>query len=86
MSATFKGHRTGFKPGTSNACVPNEFGPPATTFKGRGAVPEGALKRHPGAVADTDDGNRRLAKAKHGTGADDGVSFGGHGGFGGKGK
>lgn len=72
---TFKGHKTGFNKSGSNKCVPNEMGPPATKFGGRPAVPAGALKRYPGATADISSGNRRLAKAKHGDGSGDGVSY-----------
>ena len=78
----FKGRKTGFNPTGNNKCVPNELGPPATKFSGRGALPPGALKRHPGAVADISNGNRRLAKATHGDGAGDGVSYSGRGAFG----
>lgn len=63
---TFKGHKTGFKPGKSNSCCPNESGPPATKFGGRSAMPAGPLKHYPGGVAAIDGGNRRLAKAKVG--------------------
>lgn len=38
-------------------------------------MPKGKLKRYPGAVGDIDDGNRRLAKAKHGTGGGSGTTF-----------
>lgn len=78
---TFKGHKTGFNKSGSNYCVPNEMGPPTTTFGGRPAVPAGPLKRYPGAAADISGGNRRLAKSKHGEGGGDGVSFGGRGAF-----
>lgn len=66
---TFKGHKTGFKPGASNTCAPNEMGPPATAFKGRGALPAGKLKGYPGAVADISGSNRRVAKSAHGAGS-----------------
>ena len=79
--ARFKGRTTGFNPTGSNECVPNPLGPPATTFKGRGALPAGGFKRYPGAAADIDDGNRRLAKARHGDGSGDGVSYSGRGAF-----
>lgn len=72
---TFKGHKTGFNPGGSNKCVPNEMGPPKTKFGGRPAVPAGSLKRYPGAVADTGMGNRRLAKSMHGDGGGSGTNF-----------
>ena len=72
---TFKGHITGFKPGKSNTCTPNEAGPPATKFGGRPAVPAGPLKRYPGGVANIDNGNRRLAKSAHGEGAGSGTNF-----------
>jgi len=81
MSTRFCGHLTGFNPKGDNDMVPNEFGPPATTFGGRSAVPAGPLKRFPGAVADIDDGNRRLAKAKHGEGGGSGATFGGRSAF-----
>lgn len=71
----FSGHKSGFNRSGSNACVPNEMGPPATKFGGRPAVPAGPLKRYPGAVADAGMGNRRLAKSKHGDGAGDGVNY-----------
>lgn len=73
----FKGHRTGFNRTGSNDCVPNEFGPPATKFGGRPAVPAGPLKRYPGVVADIDDSNRRLAKSRHGAGDASGVNYSG---------
>lgn len=72
---TFKGLKTGFNPKGSNSCTPNEMGPPATKFKGRGGVPEGGLKRFPGATADAGTGNRRLAKSNHGDGAGSGTSY-----------
>lgn len=72
---TFKGHKTGFNPGGSNDCTPNAMGAPTTKFGGRPEVPAGALKRYPGAVADIDDGNRRLAKSKHGDGGGSGTAF-----------
>jgi hypothetical protein len=71
----FCGHKTGFKPGKSNTCTPNESGPPSTKFGGRPAVPAGPLKRFPGGVANISDGNRRLAKAKHGDGGGSGTNF-----------
>ena len=79
--SSFKGHRTGFNKTGSNECVPNEMGPPSTKFGGRPAVPKGPLQRYPGAAADISNGNRRLAKAKHGDGAGDGVNFTGRGAF-----
>ena len=81
MSTKFCGHKTGFNRTGRNDVVPNKMGPPATKFGGRPAVPAGPLKRYPGAVDDIDDGNRRLAKANHGEGEGDGVSYGGRGAF-----
>lgn len=81
---TFKGHKTGFNPTGSNECSPNEMGPPKTKFCGRGALPDGPLKRYPGAVADIDGGNRRLSKANHGDGGGSGTSFKSNTAFGGK--
>lgn len=78
---TFKGHKTGFKPGESNDCCPNEMGPPSTKFGGRPSVPAGPLERYPGATANISGGNRRLAKSNHGAGEGDGVSFTGRGAF-----
>ncbi len=78
---TFKGHKTGFKPGNTNSCVPNASGPPATKFTGRGGVPEGKLKRYPGGAASIDDGNRRLAKSGVGDGGGSGTNFGGRTAF-----
>jgi hypothetical protein len=75
--SVFKGHKSGFNPKGSNACVPNEMGPPTTKFGGRPAVPAGPLKRYPGAAADISNGNRRLAKASHGEGEGSGVTFSG---------
>jgi hypothetical protein len=75
MSTTFKGHKTGFKSGKSNTCVPNESGPPKTKFTGRPAVPAGPLKHYPGGVANISDGNRRLAKSNHGDGGGCGTTF-----------
>ncbi len=77
----FCGRTTGFNPTGNNDAVPNEMGPPKTKFGGRPAVPAGPLKRYPGATADIGNGNRRLAKAKHGDGTGDGVSYGGRGAF-----
>jgi hypothetical protein len=80
---TFKGHKTGFKPGATNKCDPNAFGPPATSFKGRGALPEGKMdKRYPGAVADISGSNRRVAKGQHGEGAGSGTTYSGRDPFG----
>lgn len=73
----FKGLKTGFNPKGSNDAVPNPMGPPTTKFMGRGGVPEGPLKRYPGAVADTSMGNRRLSKSKHGDGAGSGTRYSG---------
>ena len=71
----FTGHKTGFNPGGSNDTVPNPMGPPTTKFMGRGGVPEGELKRYPGATADIEGGNRRLAKSNHGDGGGSGTNF-----------
>lgn len=73
----FKGKKTGFNPSGSNECCPNEMGPPTTKFAGRGSMPEGPLKRYPGAVANTSGGNRRLAKSNHGDGGGSGTRFSG---------
>ena len=78
---TFKGLKTGFNKTGSNDCVPNEMGPPSTKFTGRGGVPEGSLKRYPGAVADIGMGNRRLAKSRHGEGEGSGTRFSGNTAF-----
>lgn len=72
---TFKGHKTGFNPSGSNDTTPNDMGPPTTKFGGRPAVPAGPLKRYPGAVADTSNGNRRLSKSGHGDGGGSGTRF-----------
>lgn len=71
----FCGFKTGFNKTGENDTTPNMMGPPATKFTGRGAVPDGQLKRYPGAAADISGGNRRLAKAKHGDGDGSGTSF-----------
>jgi hypothetical protein len=71
----FCGHKSGFNRSGSNDATPNEMGPPATKFGGRPAVPAGALKRYPGGVANISDGNRRLAKSKHGDGGGSGTRF-----------
>lgn len=71
---TFRGHKTGFNKTGKNDCVPNEAGPPATKFTGRGAAPN-TMKLYPGGVANISDGNRRLAKTKHGDGGGSGTSF-----------
>lgn len=73
----FKGQKTGFNPTGSNDCVPNPMGPPTTKFMGRGGLPEGGLKRYPGAVADIGMGNRRMAKSVHGDGDGSGTRFSG---------
>lgn len=78
---SFKGHKTGFNPGGSNEVTPNFMGAPKTDFKGRGALPPGKLKHYPGAVADTDKGNRRLAKATHGEGGGSSTTFNGRTAF-----
>ena len=44
---------------------------------GRGGLPEGGLKRYPGAVADIGMGNRRMAKSEHGDGGGSGTRFSG---------
>ena len=82
METRFCGHKTGFNPMGENTTTPNMMGPPKTTFGGRPAVPAGPLKRYPGAVADIEGGNRRLAKSKHGEGESSGTVFRGPGGFG----
>src|ERR1700731_678164 len=82
MYTQFRGHKTGFNPSGSNTCTPNELGPPKTKFGGRPAVPAGPLKRYPGAVADIEDGNRRLSKSQHGDGGLSGTVFRGPGAFG----
>lgn len=74
---TFKGFKTGFNKTGSNDCTPNPSGPPATKFSGRGGLSEGGFKRFPGGVANISDGNRRLAKAKHGDGGGSGTRFSG---------
>lgn len=71
----FCGHKTGFNPKGSNDTASNAMGPPATKFGGRPAVPAGPLKRFPGAVANADVGNRRLAKSYHGDGGGSGTSY-----------
>jgi hypothetical protein len=71
----FSGHKTGFKPGKSNTCAPNESGPPKTKFGGRPAVPAGPLKHFPGGAASIDNGNRRLAKTQVGEGGGCGTTF-----------
>jgi hypothetical protein len=81
MGTRFRGLKTGFNKTGNNDCVPNEMGPPATKFGGRGGVPEGELKRYPGAVADTSMGNRRLAKTKHGDGGGSSTRFSGNTAF-----
>jgi hypothetical protein len=77
----FKGLKTGFNRTGSNSAAPNEMGPPTTKFTGRGGVPEGPLKRYPGAVADIGGGNRRLAKSNHGDGGGSGTRFDGNTAF-----
>ena len=74
---TFRGLKTGFNPTGKNSCVPNPMGPPTTKFIGRGGLPEGGLKRYPGAVADIGMGNRRMAKSVHGDGDGSGTRFSG---------
>lgn len=75
MGTKFCGHKTGFNPSGDNDVTPNAMGPPATKFGGRPAVPAGPLKRYPGAVADIESSNRRLAKSNHGEGGGSGTSF-----------
>lgn len=77
MGTRFRGLKTGFNKTGSNDVNPNEMGPPTTKFSGRGGVPEGPLKRFPGAVADISGGNRRLAKSNHGEGAGSGTRYSG---------
>ncbi len=81
MGTKFRGVKTGFNKTGNNDCVPNELGPPATKFTGRGGVPEGPLTRYPGVVADVGLGNRRLAKSKHGDGGGSGTRFDGNTAF-----
>jgi hypothetical protein len=60
---------------TFKNCV-NAFGSSAgddmdkhvTKYKGRGVLPKGSPGKYPGAVGKISSGNRRLAKAKYGTG------------------
>lgn len=79
----FRGHKTGFNPKGSNETTPNDMGPPSTKFGGRPAVPAGPLKRYPGAVADIENGNRRLSKSGHGDGGGSGTRFSTTNAFGG---
>lgn len=65
---TFKGKKTGFNKTGSNDCNPNPSGPPATEFKGRGAVPAGKLKHFPGSTANISNSNRKVARSEYGTG------------------
>lgn len=81
MSTRFCGHKTGFNPTGENDITPNMMGPPKTKFSGRGAMPEGPLKRYPGAVAAVEGGNRRLAKSNHGEGGGSGTGYRGRGAF-----
>jgi hypothetical protein len=46
-----------------------------TTWKGRGVLPKGKLKRYPSEAGNISGGNRRLAKAKLGTGGGSGTTF-----------
>lgn len=71
----FCGHKTGFNPSGENTVTPNESGPPKTKFTGRGGVPDGPLKYYPSGVGEISDGNRRLAKHKHGDGGGSGTRF-----------
>lgn len=77
----FKGFKTGFNRTGSNDAVPNQFGPPATKFTGRGALPSGPLKNYPGSAADISGGNRHLAKSKTGEGGGSGTRYCGRGAF-----
>lgn len=81
MSTKFCGKKTGFNPSGSNEATPNFMGPPDTTFKGRGALPDGQLKRYPGAAANISGGNRRLSKSNVGDGGGSGSSFSGRTAF-----
>jgi hypothetical protein len=54
---------------------------PKTEWKGRGVLPKGKLKRYPGEAANISNGNRRLAKAKHGAGGGSGTSHRGTNAF-----
>jgi hypothetical protein len=72
---TFKGHKTGFNKTGSNKTTPNEMGAPTTKFAGRSAMPGGMLKKYPGAVAQIEGSNRRLAKSMHGDGGGSGTRF-----------
>lgn len=78
---TFKGRQTGFNKTGNNKCCPNESGPPATKFGGRGALPAGPLKRYPSGVAEISDGNRRLSKSAHGDGGGSGTTYNGRTAF-----
>lgn len=73
----FCGLKTGFNKTGRNNVDPNPSGPPATKFSGRGGLPEGPFKRYPGGVANISDGNRRLAKSKHGDGGGSNTRFSG---------
>jgi hypothetical protein len=53
----------------------------STSWKGRGVLPKGKLGKYPGGAGDISGGNRRLAKAKHGTGGGSGTSFHGKNAF-----
>lgn len=75
MTTKFKGLKTGFNKSGSNDVTPNAMGAPTTKFKGRSAVPNGALKHYPAAVAAIEGGNRRLAKSNHGDGGSCGTRF-----------
>ncbi len=86
MSTKFCGHKTGFNPSGDNDTTPNPSGPPKTKFGGRPAVPAGPLKRYPSGVASISDGNRRLAKSKHGEGGGSGTRFSGRTAFSKSGK
>ena len=64
----FCGHKTGFNPGGENDATPMMDGV-KTKFGGRPHVPAGKMKV-PNGLASIDDGNRRLAKSRVGTGGD----------------
>lgn len=71
----FCGTKTGFNPSGKNDATPNAMGAPKTKFGGRPAVPPGPLKHYPAGAADISDGNRRLAKSRHGDGGGSGTTF-----------
>ena len=81
MTTRYCGHRTGFNPTGDNDTDPNPFGPPATKFGGRSALPAGSLQHYPGPVADVSNRGRRLAKAEYGDGGGGGTVFRGRDAF-----